>query len=328
MSPIPAHPANASFFLRGILAPLSPALQAQCLCNDFRAGERGWGLRFDHKLPPSVAVPKGPSAAVLVCKIYESRLASLIYGIAVQNLQSVGKAWLLLTTGPDLGVTRGGYPRSLPRGQVMDAALSFGNQNFGGIELGDARRTARLVRSADAMCRHPGGTLPDKLPKPADLRAFYRLMDCDRVTHEVLMLGHTDETRRRIAAPVPGVVLTLHDGTELDYTSKKSLEDQLGQIGPGTRRGYICHNSLAVRLVPDPANGTVVPETLGLLSQILHHRPRVAKDESQKAARERVSRESRLWLRGVQACGPAPTLSSALTCRTACPTRSSTWHMK
>ncbi len=131
-------------------------------------------------------------------------------------------------------------------------------------------------------------------------------MDCDRVTHEVLMLGHTDETRRRIAAPVPGVVLTLHDGTELDYTSKKSLEDQLGQIGPGTRRGYICHNSLAVRLVPDPANGTVVPETLGLLSQILHHRPRVAKDESQKAARERVSRESRLWLRGVQACGPAP----------------------
>jgi Transposase DNA-binding len=188
----------------------------------------------------------------------------------------------------------------------MDGALSFGHQNFGGIDLGDARRTSRLVRSADAMCRHPGGTLPDKLPKPADLRAFYRLMNCEQVTHRVLMLAHNQETQRRMAASAPGVVLTLHDATELDYTSKKSLEHQLGQIGQGTHRGYICHNSLAVRLVPDPANDTVVPETLGLVSQILHHRPRVAKGETKKEARERVSRESRLWLRGVQACGAAP----------------------
>jgi hypothetical protein len=187
----------------------------------------------------------------------------------------------------------------------MDAAISFGNQNFGGIKLGDSRRTDRLVRSADSMCRHPGGTLPDKFPKPADLRAFYRLMNCDSVTHEVLMLAHTEQTRRSIAQ-VPGVVLVLHDATELDYTSKKSLERQLGQIGQGTHRGYICHNSLAVRLVPNDAKDAVIPETLGLLSQILHHRPRVAKHETTKEARDRVSRESRLWLRGVQACGSAP----------------------
>jgi hypothetical protein len=188
----------------------------------------------------------------------------------------------------------------------MDAALSFGSQNFASIQLGDARRTGRLVRAADAMCRHPGGTLPDKFPKPADLRAFYRLMDCDQVTHEALMQAHIEETRRRIAALASGVVLVLHDATELDYTSKTSLQHQLGQIGQGTHRGYICHNSLAVRLVPNVANHAVIPETLGLLSQILHHRPRVAKGETKKEARERVSRESRLWLRGVQACGPAP----------------------
>jgi len=188
----------------------------------------------------------------------------------------------------------------------MDKTLSFGNQNFRGIDLGDSRRTDRLVKAADDMCRHPGGTLPDKFPKPADLRAFYRLMDCDRVTHEVLMQGHTEETRRRIAALGLGLVLVLHDATELDYTTRKSLERQLGQIGQGTHRGYICHNSLAVRLVLNETNDKLVPETVGLLSQILHHRPRVAKGETQKEARERVSRESRLWLRGVKACGPAP----------------------
>ena len=109
----------------------------------------------------------------------------------------------------------------------------------------------------------------------------------------------------RIAACAGDVVLLLHDATELDYTTRKSLEHQLGQVGQGTRRGYICHNSLAVRLSVHEAD-KVLPETLGLLSQILHHRARVAKKETGKQARERLSRESRLWLRGVQSCGPTP----------------------
>ena len=228
-----------------------------------------------------------------------------MYAIAVKKLQSTATNWLGLTTDPDLAATRGGNPRSFPKGQVMDTALSFGERNFKDLPLGDPRRTRRLVRAADAMCRHPGGTLPDKFPRPADLRAFYRLMNCERVTHAVLMQAHTEETRRRIAAVGADVVLILHDATELDYTTIKSLEEQLGQIGQGTHRGYICHNSLVVRLIPDPANGTVIPETLGLGSQILHHRPRVAENETKKEARERVSRESRLWLGGVQACGQA-----------------------
>ncbi len=186
----------------------------------------------------------------------------------------------------------------------MDAVLSFGQQNFGDVELGDARRTRRLVRLADGMCRHPGGTLPDKFSKPAELRALYRFMNCEEVTHEALLRPHAEYTRQRLAASA-GVVVVLHDATELDYTSKTSLEGQLGQIGQGTHRGYICHNSLAVRLIPNEAKDDVIPETLGLLSQILHHRPKVPK-ETNKQTRERVSRESRLWVRGVQACGPAP----------------------
>jgi hypothetical protein len=186
----------------------------------------------------------------------------------------------------------------------MDTTLSFGQRNFANLPLGDSRRTDRLMASADAMCRHPGGTLPDKFPKPADLRAFYLLMDCEEVTHQKILQAHADETRRLIAQQ-SDIVLVIHDATELDYTSKKSLENQLGQIGPGTHRGYICHNSLAVRLVRDD-KGATLPETLGLVSQILHHRPHVDKNETPKATRERESRESRLWLRGVQASGPAP----------------------
>jgi hypothetical protein len=158
----------------------------------------------------------------------------------------------------------GGARGHNPRVTGMDATLSFAQANFGQVNLGDKRRTDRLVQSVEDMCRHPGGTLPDKLNQPADLRGFYRLMNQPEVTHTVLMDGHTGQTRRLITALGGGTVLLLHDATELDYTSKKSLQGHLGQIGQGTRQGYICHNSLAVR--------ADTGETLGLSSQILHRR--------------------------------------------------------
>jgi hypothetical protein len=99
------------------------------------------------------------------------------------------------------------------------------------------------------------------------------------------------------------VVLNLHDATELDYTTKTQLAQQMGQIGQGTHRGYICHNSLAVRA----DTGAV----LGLTSQILHRRATVPKGETVKACRERLDRESRLWVQAVQASGPAP---AGVTC--------------
>lgn len=175
---------------------------------------------------------------------------------------------------------------------------TFGMRNFGALDLGDKRRTSCLVDSVDIMCRHPGGTLPDKLNRPADLRAFYRLMRRPEVTHAVLMRSHADHTRACIAALGTGVVLILHDATELDYTNKTALADQLAQIGQGTHRGYICHNSLAVRA----DTGAV----LGLTSQLLHQRADVPEGETLKQSRERENRESRLWVQGAQASGPAP----------------------
>ncbi len=175
---------------------------------------------------------------------------------------------------------------------------TFGMLNFGRLDLGDQRRTKRLVEVADVMCRHPGGSLPDKLNQPARLRAFYRLMNRPEVTHQTLIRSHADYTRSCIAALGQGVVLILHDATELDYTTKTSLLDQLGQIGEGTHRGYICHNSLAVR--------ADTHEVLGLTSQILHQRADVPDKERTKQSRERQNRESRLWMHGAEASGPAP----------------------
>jgi len=169
--------------------------------------------------------------------------------------------------------------------------VTLGQAIFAHAQLGDQRRNKRLIKTFESIGRHPGGTLPDKLGSPADLRAFYRLCDCDEVTHAALIAAARRHTLTRIAATA-GPVLIVHDATELDYNSLTSLAGDLGQIGTGSRRGYICQNVLAV------AAGT--GEVLGLVDQILHHRDEVPDKETLVEHRERETRESLLWLRGTE----------------------------
>jgi hypothetical protein len=171
----------------------------------------------------------------------------------------------------------------------MTQARSFGEIHFGHAKLGDARRTKRLVTLVDQICQRPGGTLPQKFRSPADLQAFYRLMRAEEVTHEAVLSAHRQTVLQQIAQQGTPV-LVIHDSTELDFTTHKSLN--LGQIGSGSRSGYIAHHSLAV----DPATR----EVLGLCNQVLHRRARVSRAETNAQRRRRQSRESLLWLKGTK----------------------------
>src|SRR5687768_3064522 len=94
---------------------------------------------------------------------------------------------------------------------------SFGQEFFAAADLGDQRRTRRLVQLADQLAAHPGGTLPDKLGDPAALKAAYRLMAADAVTHAAVLAPARANALARMRA-AGGTVLLIHDGTELDYT--------------------------------------------------------------------------------------------------------------
>jgi Transposase DNA-binding len=187
----------------------------------------------------------------------------------------------------------------------MDATTptprSFGQEHFGDAYLGDQRRTRSLVDVADRLARHPGGSLPLKFKDPLALRRCYDLMKCPQVTHARVLQPHVQRTLNRVQQ-CPGTVLILHDGTELDFTDNTALHPYLGQIGKGSRKGYLCLNSLAV--LPG-AQRTV----LGLVSQLLHVRPHVPKDESRQQKRQREDRESLLWLQAVDQVETATVLA-------------------
>lgn len=168
---------------------------------------------------------------------------------------------------------------------MAQTEVSFGEVHFGGAQLGNRARTRRLVKGADALARHPGGTLPEKIKNPADLQGLYRLVQRPEVTHASVLAPHQAETIRRIERH-QGPLLAISDATELDYSGLTSIK-KLGQIGNGNRRGYVCHNVLIV----DPDGR----QALGLANQILHTRAKTPPGETKEEGRCRKSRESRLW---------------------------------
>ncbi|MCI0463817.1 MAG: IS4 family transposase, partial [Gemmataceae bacterium] len=164
---------------------------------------------------------------------------------------------------------------------------SFGQLHFGAAPL-ERRRQRRLVRLADQFLAHPQGTLPSKIPDPHQLDAAYRLFKADEVTHAALLDTHVRLTHRRMAQCPEAVVLIAHDDVTLDYSD---LDAELGPIGNGRGKGFVCHNALA--LTPDR-------QALGLADQILYcHPPKSGK-------RARPGPAGRLWRDGVEAIPQAP----------------------
>jgi len=175
---------------------------------------------------------------------------------------------------------------------------TFGEQHFGAAQLGDRRRTRRLVALADRFLAHPRGWLPQKCGDPAVYQALLGLLDAPTVTHHSVLQPHRERTLRRLADHPGQTTLLPGDITELDFTSRTSLRGQLGRLGDGRGYGYECFNLLAVRY---PSR-----QLLGLANQVLFTRRRAGRREAKEDSRRHLRRQSRLWVRCHEGLPPAP----------------------
>jgi hypothetical protein len=168
-----------------------------------------------------------------------------------------------------------------------------GTKNFGAVDLGDQRRTARLIESAARIAGHPEKPF-NQVFNWNDLRGFYRLCHQETATLQALQEPHWQLTRQEMAQQA--LVLILHDTSEMDFTEHTALQGA-GPIGDGNGRGFLQHNSLAV--IPEPK------QVLGLAYQQWYTRQEAPKNEH-TSKRKRRKRESQLWLRGIEATGRPP----------------------
>ena len=168
---------------------------------------------------------------------------------------------------------------------VSQDAHSWAEVEFGQAQLGDPRRTRRLVRLAEQRAQQPTGSLAQSCGGAAGAKAAYRFFDNGKVTPEALLAPHRQATVARMAQ-YP-VVLLPQDTTQVDYSTHTDTVG-LGVLQSAHQRGLLLHTTLAV--TPER-----VP--LGGIDQQIWTR-----DPAQLGKRQRIrqrsihEKESRKWL--------------------------------
>lgn len=160
-------------------------------------------------------------------------------------------------------------------------ARDFAKQTFGEADLGDARRTQRLVDAAAALASHPGASIPAACENdPARMEGFYKLLRNDEVCPQDIRKAAFDATA--LAAQGEGHegdLLLIHDTTSISPVH--SLREEL-RTKPGSPAGYEVHSGLLV----NAAMG--VP--IGVLGQLVWSRATAPSERE-------MTKESEKWQR-------------------------------
>jgi hypothetical protein len=157
-------------------------------------------------------------------------------------------------------------------------------------ELGDLRRTTRLIELATVLAQNPRASLPEARGNSAMLKAAYRFFANEAIEPHDIIHSHIEATYGRLDA-VP-VVLAVQDTTEVNWTSLRATTG-LGPLGHTACQGLLVHRTLAIT----PAR---VP--LGLLAQQVWARD--ANDVGKRARRKHLpitQKESPKWLWSLEA---------------------------
>ena len=116
------------------------------------------------------------------------------------------------------------------------------SREFGGADLGDTRRDARLVGLARALAERPEVSLPQALQDRAALKAAYRFFDNEDVNARDILAPHIASSVERMRGQP--VILAVQDTTFIDYAGHRATEG-LGPMNDKNGWGLLCHGTLA-----------------------------------------------------------------------------------
>lgn len=165
-------------------------------------------------------------------------------------------------------------------------------ETFQDCELGDLRRTKRLMKVAESMVDAPEQSLPGQFSEWRDLKAAYRFFDTEQATFEAIGTPHWMQTRNT----KPGRYLLISDTTDLNFTAHHSTQG-LGMLGDGKGRGFQLHPCLMYSLDEK--------QVVGLAGAVTYYRAFKPKNET-RAQRLARHRESDIWGNVVDQVGSAP----------------------
>lgn len=168
----------------------------------------------------------------------------------------------------------------------------WAQEELGGVDLGDARRSRRAVLILSRFMGAPESSIPRATENWAGAKAAYRYFDNETVKPETIYEQHRQAVIRR--AQGEPVVLAIGDTTQLDYTNNVSTSG-LGPLGDEEHHGLLVQPTLAV---------TPQRVALGLIGQHIWTRDLETFRQSEaKGAKDRPisEKESVKWLESFEA---------------------------
>lgn len=171
------------------------------------------------------------------------------------------------------------------------SAQAWAEAEFGRTELGDKRRTRRLVEIARDVALRPGGTVTSVVHGDAQREGAFRFLENDATDVRAMSRASSCSTIER-SRGLPWAWVAL-DQSNVSMTDRQGVKD-FGRItGVGCTRGLEVMNALAVA----PSG---VP--LGLLSQQWWRRGDKKSPAYRQDKRPVEERESSLWCRTMEDC--------------------------
>jgi hypothetical protein len=168
--------------------------------------------------------------------------------------------------------------------------MAWSSEQFGQTQLGDARRTARLVQMGAAVARSPAGKVSAVFVDDAELQGAYDWLESPHVPAEGLEFGVGQAAARRCVEQ--DHIFVAVDGSSLTFVDRVGARG-LGSVGTYSR------GALGLKVISALAlSSTGVP--IGLLRQVTWRRP-VEKPSRRRPASKRpiAKKETRHWLDAV-----------------------------
>jgi Transposase DNA-binding/Transposase Tn5 dimerisation domain/Transposase DDE domain len=179
--------------------------------------------------------------------------------------------------------------------ETLQNAEAWAVETFGAAELGDPRRTDRLVKVALALGENPSVSLPASMRNWADIHAAYQFLGNQAVSHEQIMAPHFAAVYQEAAERKQ--VLMIGDTTDVNL-SRHQATTGLGPVGRSNKaRGFFVHSVLAVDAKDK--------QLLGCIGQQPFVREPAPEGET-RAERNARWRESLIWEESIEQIGPVP----------------------
>lgn len=125
---------------------------------------------------------------------------------------------------------------------LLNSAQAWATDTFANADLGDVRRTRRLVKVAADMASKVGASIVKSCPTPASMEGAYRLIRNPNVEPDQIAEAGFAATANN--AKDYGLLLALEDTTDLTY-KHKSLLNELGHVNHKERaRSMLAHSTL------------------------------------------------------------------------------------